>query len=129
MDANAGSMVQKVHIVHLSYDADVFDLDAAQDSRERQLAHVRCLETRLPGMHTTFVVLSERMDLKPETIGNLTLLPRRDYRLRHIFRLFSYLRRLHRDRPISVLTTQDTQGLSWAALALGRLSGRRTARE
>lgn len=116
-------MITPVHIVQLSFDKDVFSIDAPQDSRMRQISYAKYLNEQEPGAELTNIVLTADAKYQKDEIGSLTLDPQNYYRLRHIYRLYKYLRNLHKQRPIAVLTTQDIHGIFWAGLLFGRLSG------
>lgn len=115
-------MSNNVHIVQLSFDKDAFNENAPQDSRSRQVTYAQYLEKMQPGAHLTNVVLTTEGTFQKDVVGNLTLQPKNYYRLRHIFPLFRYLRKLHRQNPITLITTQDLHGIFWAGLAFGRFS-------
>ncbi len=112
-------MPNSVQIVQLGYDTDVFDENAAQDSRSRQVGYTRYLQERCTGARVINIVLTPDRGLKKQEVGVLTLDPVNYYRRRHIVSLFVYLRQLHKQAPISLLTTQDIAGIFWAALAFG----------
>lgn len=115
-------MSNNVHIVQLSFDKDAFNENAPQDSRSRQVAYAKYLEKMHPGARLTNIVLKSESTFQKDVVGNLTLQPKNYYRLRHIFPLFRYLRKLHRQNPITLITTQDLHGIFWAGLAFGRFS-------
>lgn len=115
-------MSNNVHIVQLSFDKDAFNENAPQDSRSRQVAYAQYLEKMHPGARLTNIVLTTDHTFQKDVVGNLTLDPQNYYRLRHIYPLFRYLRKLHKQDPITVITTQDFHGIFWAGLAFGRLS-------
>lgn len=110
-----------VHIVQVGLDVDVFREDAPQDSRARQLSYAGALKDRFAGSRLTCLVLSDDVSLMEQVIQNAVFRPLNCSRLRHIPRLFRALRRLHIEKRMDVLTTQDFHGLFWGALLFGKL--------
>jgi glycosyltransferase involved in cell wall biosynthesis len=117
-----GQSTFDMHLVQLGYDTDVFNENAAQDSRSRQVAYAQYLEEIRPGARMTNIVLTADQTFQKDSVGNITFDPQNFYRLRHIYSLYKYLRNLHKQNPITLITTQDFHGIFWAGLAFGRLS-------
>jgi len=109
-----------VHIVQVSFDSDVFNEQASQDSRERQLGYARYLSSKLAGNKLTNLVIVNR-EYAREKLENLELVSCNCARLRTSYRLFMKLKGIHNADPIHVITTQNIDGhCLWAAL-FGRL--------
>jgi glycosyltransferase involved in cell wall biosynthesis len=116
------SMSIKSHIIQISLDEDVFDENAAQDSRSRQISYAQRLKLNKKNIHLTNVVLTQNLTLKKEELDDVTFLPCPFYRLRHIVPLTLFLRRYHRNNKILLLTTQDIHGVFWGAVIFAHLA-------
>ena len=106
----------ETHILQLGLDEDVFDIDAAQDSRLRQIGYADYIREKCGKNHLTNIVLTSRQDLSVEELPGITLLPVNKVRLRQLFSLMYQLWKVHRIKPVNVITTQDVHGPFWAAV-------------
>lgn len=109
------------HVLQISGDSDVFSLDAAQDSRARQAAYAKIVADKHPGARLSNVVIAAKEGLNKEVMNNLILIPMKQRKIRHIPSLLLELFRLHREKPVTVVTTQDIHGIYWAGVIFAKL--------
>ncbi len=109
-------------IVQIGLDEDMFNENAAQDTRLRQVAYGHQLKEKDKKAHLVNIVLTNKKVFRKEVLENVTFIPCNFYRLRHILSLMMFLRKLHRDNKIGLVTTQDIHGIFWGAVLFSRLT-------
>ena len=85
-------MLNKFHVIQIGLDEDVFDENAPQDSRSRQISYAQQLKKNNKNIHLTNIVLTENRTLEKEELEDVTFLPCPYYRLRHIVSLALFLK-------------------------------------
>lgn len=115
-------MLNKFHVIQIGLDEDVFDENAAQDSRSRQISYAKNLKKNNSNIHLTNIVLTDNRRLKIEELEDVTFLPCPYYRLRHIVPLALFLKRLYKYNKIILITTQDIHGIFWGAAIFSRMA-------
>jgi len=113
---------EKHSIVQISLDEDMFNENAAQDTRLRQVAYGHYLKENYKNTHLVNIILTNKKMFRKEVRENVTLIPCNFYRLRHIISLMTFLRKLHRENKISLVTTQDIHGIFWGAVLFSHLA-------
>lgn len=109
------------NILQVSLDEDVFNKNASQDSRARQISYAKSLKRYNKNYHLINIILTENKKYKIEYLEDVTFIPCNCYRLRHILTLAFFLRKLHRKNKIILITAQDIHGIFWGALVFSYL--------
>ncbi len=112
--------MSRMNIVQISLDEDVFNKNAAQDSRARQISYAKSLKNINDEYHLVNIVLTENRKLQREELDDVTFYPCNCYRLRHIVSLVLFLKNIHKKNNIVILTTQDFHGIFWGAVLFSR---------
>lgn len=109
-------MSGKLHIVQIGLDEDVFDENAAQDSRARQISYAQKFKKNNKNIHLTNIVLTQNTTLKKEELKDVTFIPCYLFRLRQILSLAKFLKIFCKDNKVLIITTQDIHGIFWGAI-------------
>jgi len=109
-------MSNKFHIVQVGLDEDVFNINAAQDSRARQIAYAQKFKKINKNIHLTNIVLTQNTSLEKVELEDVTFIPCLFIRLRHILSLAKYLSRYGKENKVLIVTTQDIHGIFWGAI-------------
>lgn len=109
-----------LHIVQVSRDTQLLDPSRSAEPLARQRAYARELLDERPRSRMTVLVLAREPGVPPPAEGGLVVLPVAD-RSGGLAGLFAALLRLHRERPIDVLTVQSPFEDLWIALLFARL--------
>jgi len=115
-----GRPARPLHVVQVSRDVLLFDAARGDEPRARQRAHAHELAARRPGSRMTILVVARATPTPPaiEEAG-LAIRPVAGGGRRSIA-LWRALERLHRERPIDVVTTQSVTGEAWTVLLFAR---------
>ena len=108
-----------LHVVQVSWDASIMQLDAPSDAAERQELYARLLEVKRPGSRMTMVVLGAEAEMRRTGRDGL-IIETVAGRWAGVLRLPRVLRRLDAERPISVIAPQSPLEDGWASLAFSR---------
>lgn len=108
------------HIIQIGLDVDVFDENAAQDSRARQISYAQQFRKNNKNIHLTNIVLTQNRTFKVEKLEGVTFIPCPYYRLRHIVSLALFLKKFNKDNRVLLITTQDIHGIFWGAKLFSR---------
>jgi glycosyltransferase involved in cell wall biosynthesis len=111
-----------LHVVQVSRDVDLIAPNADAEPLQRQLDYARELATRAPGAIVSIIVLGGRTCALPHERANLRVMSVR-WSLRGVLQCTRMIHHLHKQAPVSVITTQVPYDEAWFALALGRWHG------
>ncbi len=115
-------MSNSFHIVQVGLDEDVFDENAAQDSRARQISYAQKFKKNNKNIHLTNIVLTQNTSLEKEELEDVTFIPCLFFRLRHILTLAKFLNRFGKENKVLIVTTQDIHGIFWGAMLFSFLA-------
>ncbi|MFW2437767.1 MAG: glycosyltransferase family 4 protein [Arenicellales bacterium] len=110
------------HIIQIGLDVDVFNENAAQDSRSRQISYAQQFKKNNKNIHLTNIVLTQNRTLKVEELEDVTFIPCPYYRLRHVVSLAIFLKKFNKDNKVLLITTQDIHGIFWGAILFSRFA-------
>lgn len=114
------------HLVQIGSDTALLK-PGADEPIQRQLRYVEILGRHFPNPHVTIIVFGKcdepgRVVERPE---GLTIVHVKGGRILSRLKSLPVLLRIHRDMPISVITTQTVHDEAWIALIAGRIIGSR----
>jgi glycosyltransferase involved in cell wall biosynthesis len=109
-----------LHVVQVSRDGLLLEPGRSAEPLARQRAYAEELLAERPGSRMTVLVLARERGVPPPAEGGLVVTPVAD-RTGGLASLFQSLLRLHRERPIDVLTVQSPFEDLWIALLFARV--------
>jgi glycosyltransferase involved in cell wall biosynthesis len=111
--------LRPLHVVQVSRDALLFDAERGAESRARQRAHAGELDACRPGSRMTILVIAAGPPRAPLQEDGLAVCAVPGP-VRRSLGLWRALDRLHRERPIDVMTTQTVSEEAWTVLLFAR---------
>jgi glycosyltransferase involved in cell wall biosynthesis len=110
-----------LHIVQVGFDDSVFRSGEPSDTLQRQLFYGEELARQKPGSVLTLLITTSDFRARRFKQGNVQFIPVRWRRQREMWKVFPALARLHRQKPIHVLATQNIYLQAWVVLLWGKL--------
>lgn len=107
-----------MHVVQTSVDPALLSAARHEEAVQRQLGYLAEIQRHEPAARMTMVVLQPRATGAARDFGDLRIIPLEPGRFSSLA-LFRGLEQLHRNSPISVVTTQRVYREAYGALAFG----------